>query len=153
MNQVALATESRPPAAVKVMNEMNATEMLADLYMAVGNLDAAREMYAKMVAATPDNREDHYSAKGFLALRDGQKRSWQRSISGGRLMRVAGMPGCISNWPCCLRDTRRDEGSVEPLLKQATALNPSFAEAWYQLGLLQMRQSRWRRRWSRSARR
>jgi len=121
------------------LGETATIEALAELYTAVGNPDGAREMYARLVKTTPDNSQDRWSASGFLALREGRT---QDAVESFRRSVEAGSPNASVHFELAmlLRGARRSDGEVEPLLKAATKRNPAFAEAWYQLGLLQLRQ-------------
>lgn len=122
-----------------VLAERNVLTAFAELHAATGNLDEARETYARLVEMAPDNTQDRWTAGGFLALREGRTEDainyFRRSVEGGT--RNASVDFELA---MLLRDARRPDGEVKPLLHSATEKNPAFAEAWYQLGLLQLRE-------------
>lgn len=139
VNELRLPVLPLASAGGSTLDETAATGALAELYVAVGNLDGAREMYARLVKETPDNSQDRWSASGFLALRDGRTND---AIENFRRSVEAGSPNASVYFELAmlLRGAQRSDREVEPLLKAAAGRNPAFAEAWYQLGLLQLRQ-------------
>jgi tetratricopeptide (TPR) repeat protein len=114
---------------------------LADLFLAIGNLDEAEQIYAKAAAEQPRS-PDVQEALGYLALRRNQdelaRRYYERAFEfGSRSGRLR------YDYATLLRDAGESEDKLIDLLKQATLLDPNLFEAFHLLGYLALKQDRY----------
>lgn len=128
-------------APVSILGDHEAEFARADLFLAVGKLDAAEQVYSKLAAEQPRS-PDVQEALGYLALRRNQddlaRRFYERAFElGSRSGRVR------YDYATLLRDAGETEDRIIELLKEATSLDPKLFEAYHLLGYLALKQDRY----------
>lgn len=115
--------------------EFVSRSLLAELLLAIGELDRSEALYRDLALEAPQDA-DVAAALGTIALRrgdnDGARREWKQAIEAGvndarlcyRYAVLAGMAGLAGD-------------DVRPALERAIALQPDFDDARYLLALLE----------------
>jgi tetratricopeptide (TPR) repeat protein len=123
------------------LGDYEAQFVIADLFLAIGKLDDAEQVYSKLAAEQPRS-PDVQEALGYLALRRNQddlaRRFYERAFElGSRSGRVR------YDYATLLRDAGEAEDKVIELLKEATLLDARLFEAFHLLGYLSLKQERY----------
>lgn len=134
-------TASSAAATVQTASASEASLMLADLALASGELDRAKEMYEGVVSESASNAEA-WSALGVIALRQGKpgiaRANWRRAIANG-----------LKDAQICYRyaaladEAGGDADELRPALERAVELEPGFDDARYKLALLESNAGRY----------
>jgi tetratricopeptide (TPR) repeat protein len=120
---------------VSTVSVFASRSLIAELLLAIGELDRAQAMYRDLARESPAN-PDVSAALGTIALRKGDRDSarkgWKQAIDEG-----------INDATLCYRygmleqDAGLSADEVRPALERAVALRPEFDDARYSLALLE----------------
>jgi tetratricopeptide (TPR) repeat protein len=109
--------------------------LIAELLLAIGELDRAKTLYHELAQESPTN-PDFPAALGTIALRKGDHdeafKEWKRAMDHG-----------ISDATICYRyatlagDVGLSANEIRPALQRAITLKPDFEDARYTLALLE----------------
>lgn len=126
-----------PPSAQRSLTEVEARLMRADALLARGHGADAERLIAETARKYP-NLPSAIAGLGYLAMskRDfGSARQYlERALAMGDRQATT-----YYQLAMLVNDAQPDAEQVVELLRQAVAVNPSFAEAWYLLGSVELR--------------
>jgi tetratricopeptide (TPR) repeat protein len=109
--------------------------LIAELLLAIGELDRAQAMYRDLARELPPN-PDVSAALGTIALRKGDRDSarkeWKQAIGEG----IHDATLCY-RYAMLAQDAGLSADEVRPALERAIALRPEFDDARYSLALLE----------------
>jgi tetratricopeptide (TPR) repeat protein len=131
----ASAVVSNSEMAVAKATSFTVRALLAELYVALRNLDRADALYRELAEEAPDDA-DISAARAALALERGDpetaRAQWRQALDH----RLRDAAACYRYYVLARKAGFPDE-ELRPALEQAVALEPVFDDALYNLGLLE----------------
>lgn len=124
-------------AAIRIsaLSEVALRSLMAELVLAIGDLDRAEALYHDLARESPGN-PNVSAALGTIALRKGDRESarkqWKQAIAEG----IHDATVCY-RYASLAQDVGISAGEVRPVLELAIAQRPDFDDARYSLALLE----------------